>query len=268
MKKPVSIRVRCPSCADVRIDATKLTIRVCTDTKQWSYCFLCPACGYAVAHDSDNGMLAEISGMGVKTVVWHLPGELSEPKPGGPPVHVGRPARLPSLLAGRRAVRGRRDAGRARARSGFVARDESLRSAQRRPARARRGRVRDLERSPLVVGPRSRHRELSSGVGDDGRFGCRAARARADAESPDVRASCSRALTRRGRRCGARPARVLRHRDCAGPAGRARRERGGACARRQRDAGEHLGLARPIGQPRRAPSGRTCRARRSTRRSR
>jgi hypothetical protein len=46
---------------------------------------LCPACGYAVAHDSDNGMLAEISGMGVKTVVWHLPGELSEPKPAGPP---------------------------------------------------------------------------------------------------------------------------------------------------------------------------------------
>jgi len=85
MKKPVSIRVRCPSCAEVRIDATKLTIRVCTDTKQWSYCFLCPACGYAVARDSDNGMLAEISGMGVKTVVWHLPGELSEPKPSGPP---------------------------------------------------------------------------------------------------------------------------------------------------------------------------------------
>jgi len=28
-------------------------------------------------------MLAEISGMGVKTVVWHLPGELSEPKPSG-----------------------------------------------------------------------------------------------------------------------------------------------------------------------------------------
>jgi hypothetical protein len=85
MNKPVSIRVRCPSCADVRIDATRLTIRVCTDTKQWSYCFLCPVCGHAVAHESDNGMLAEISGMGVKTVVWHLPGELSEPKPGGRP---------------------------------------------------------------------------------------------------------------------------------------------------------------------------------------
>jgi hypothetical protein len=85
MKKPVPVRVRCPSCADVRIDARNLTIRVCTDTKQWSYCFRCPACGYAVAHDSDNGVLAEISGMGVTTVVWHLPAELSEPRPTGPP---------------------------------------------------------------------------------------------------------------------------------------------------------------------------------------
>jgi hypothetical protein len=85
VKKPVSIRVRCPSCAEVRIDAQKLTIRVCTDTKQWSYCFLCPVCGYAVAQESDNGMLAEISGMGVTTVVWHLPGELSEPRPSGLP---------------------------------------------------------------------------------------------------------------------------------------------------------------------------------------
>src|SRR5436309_347160 len=49
-----TIRANCPSCGDVQLKASELTVRVCSDDERGSYCFRCPECRRAVAKDASR----------------------------------------------------------------------------------------------------------------------------------------------------------------------------------------------------------------------
>ena len=86
-----TIRANCPSCGDVQLRAADLTVRVCSDDEQGSYCFQCPTCSQAVAKDASRRSVDLLVSSGVRMEVWRLPAELSEP-------HVGPPLSPDDLL--------------------------------------------------------------------------------------------------------------------------------------------------------------------------
>ncbi len=77
-----TIRANCPSCEDVQLGVTDLTVRVCSDTEQGSYTFRCPECGLAVAKDASQRIVDLLVGSGVHVEVWRLPAELTEQRVG------------------------------------------------------------------------------------------------------------------------------------------------------------------------------------------
>ena len=80
-----TIRANCPSCGDVQLRATELTVRVCSDDEPGSYWFRCPACERPVAKDASRRIVDLLVSSGVRMQVWRLPAELREPQyPGAP----------------------------------------------------------------------------------------------------------------------------------------------------------------------------------------
>ena len=79
-----TIRANCPSCGDVQLRASDLTVRVCSDDEQGSYCFQCPTCAQAVAKDASRRIVDLLVSSGVRMEVWRMPAELTE--------RQGRPA--------------------------------------------------------------------------------------------------------------------------------------------------------------------------------
>jgi hypothetical protein len=75
----------------VQLRAADLTVRVCSDDEQGSYCFQCPTCSQAVAKDASRRIVDLLVSSGVRMEVWRLPAELSEP-------HVGPPLSPVDLL--------------------------------------------------------------------------------------------------------------------------------------------------------------------------
>jgi hypothetical protein len=73
-----TIRANCPSCGDVQLKATDLTVRVCSDDERGSYTFRCPDCRMPVAKDASRRIVDLLVGSGVRMQVWRLPAELTE----------------------------------------------------------------------------------------------------------------------------------------------------------------------------------------------
>jgi hypothetical protein len=73
-----TIRANCPSCGDVQLKASDLTVRVCSDDERGSYCFRCPDCEMPVAKDASRRIVDLLVGSGVRMQVWRLPAELRE----------------------------------------------------------------------------------------------------------------------------------------------------------------------------------------------
>lgn len=59
-----------------------MTVRVCADDNQGSYCFRCPECGLGVSKDADERVVELLVSSGVHMDVWHVPAELLEEKAG------------------------------------------------------------------------------------------------------------------------------------------------------------------------------------------
>ncbi len=74
-----TIRANCPSCGDVQLRASDLTVRVCSDDEQGSYCFQCPSCEQPVAKEASRRIVDLLVSSGVRMQVWRLPAELREP---------------------------------------------------------------------------------------------------------------------------------------------------------------------------------------------
>lgn len=79
-----TIRANCPSCGDVQLKASELTVRVCSDDERGSYCFRCPECRRAVAKDASRRIVDLLVSSGVRMQVWRLPAELHEAHNGAP----------------------------------------------------------------------------------------------------------------------------------------------------------------------------------------
>jgi hypothetical protein len=79
-----TIRANCPSCGDVQLKASELTVRVCSDDERGSYCFRCPECRRAVAKDASRRIVDLLVSSGVRMQVWRLPAELHEAHNGSP----------------------------------------------------------------------------------------------------------------------------------------------------------------------------------------
>jgi hypothetical protein len=83
-EEAATIRATCPSCGNVRLHASDLTVRICVDTDAGSYCFQCPECGVAVAKDASRRITDLLVASNVRLEVWRLPAELAEPHSGVP----------------------------------------------------------------------------------------------------------------------------------------------------------------------------------------
>src|SRR4051794_15775353 len=86
MFKDTRVRVECGSCGAVRVTLPALTLRMCVETDEWSYCFRCPECGLATARATwDEAAVELLVAIGAPMERWHLPAELGES-------HLGAPA--------------------------------------------------------------------------------------------------------------------------------------------------------------------------------
>lgn len=82
---PARIRVECSRCGQLRVAASNVTIRICADTKDCSYRFMCPNCDTRnCASTSQERALAAVNA-GSACESWTLPAERNE-RPSGPPL--------------------------------------------------------------------------------------------------------------------------------------------------------------------------------------
>jgi hypothetical protein len=80
-----TIRANCPSCGDVQLKSSDLTVRVCSDDERGAYWFRCPDCQMPVAKEASRRIVDLLVGSGVRMQVWRLPAELQETR-GGPAI--------------------------------------------------------------------------------------------------------------------------------------------------------------------------------------
>ena len=73
-----TIRANCPTCGDVQLSATELTVRVCADDNRGSYLFRCPSCAMAVTKGAEQRIIDLLVSSGVVVEMWTLPLELLE----------------------------------------------------------------------------------------------------------------------------------------------------------------------------------------------
>jgi hypothetical protein len=87
MEQPLGIEVVCPDCEHVRLDPDEVTVRVCIDTVEWSYWFMCPLCECRATAGTRQGPALEAIAAGSPFESWRLPAELFE-RHDGPPLQL------------------------------------------------------------------------------------------------------------------------------------------------------------------------------------
>ncbi len=86
MRNPgIMIRVECSDCGHVKVAPNDVTIRNCIDTDDWSYRFVCPACGVRSAAATKPAQALAAMCEGAEFETWTLPAEAYE-RPDGPPL--------------------------------------------------------------------------------------------------------------------------------------------------------------------------------------
>ena len=80
-----TIRASCPSCGDVELTSTDVTVLVCSTNNEGAYAFQCPECRVAVTKPAEPRVVDLLVSTGVRLAVWQMPAELDEPK-SGPPI--------------------------------------------------------------------------------------------------------------------------------------------------------------------------------------
>ncbi len=81
-----TIRANCPTCGDVQLSSSELTVRVCADDDRGSYWFSCPECERPVTKDASPRIIELLVSSGVRKQVWRLPAELREGHYSGAPL--------------------------------------------------------------------------------------------------------------------------------------------------------------------------------------
>jgi len=82
---PTRIVANCPSCGDVKVAPSDVTIRNCVDDDSWSYWLICPSCRHRAAAQTQRRPAFGAICAGATLDTWRLPAELDE-RPDGPPL--------------------------------------------------------------------------------------------------------------------------------------------------------------------------------------
>ena len=87
------VKATCPSCGDIELAPADLELRVCaTSSDASTYHFTCTECENVIVKSaSDSRIVTLLASVGVPTVHWELPAELSE-------THDGPPLTLDDLI--------------------------------------------------------------------------------------------------------------------------------------------------------------------------
>jgi predicted RNA-binding Zn-ribbon protein involved in translation (DUF1610 family) len=79
------VKATCPTCGDVELAPNELELRLCSAPAASTYVFTCPKCEKIIAKSASDGRVVTLLGtVGVPTVHWDLPAELSERRDGPP----------------------------------------------------------------------------------------------------------------------------------------------------------------------------------------
>ena len=79
------VKATCPRCGDVELEPSDLELRVCSVVEASSYNFTCPRCEEIVVKPAADGRVVTLlQSVGVPTILWELPKELSEAHDGPP----------------------------------------------------------------------------------------------------------------------------------------------------------------------------------------
>ena len=79
------VRATCQRCGDVEMTPEHLELRVCTDLQRSTYVFTCPSCDTLISKPAaDARVRRALLAVGVRTVEWSFPAELTETHNGPP----------------------------------------------------------------------------------------------------------------------------------------------------------------------------------------
>ena len=86
------VKATCPQCGDVELEPADLVLRICSIADACTYHFSCPRCEKIVVKPAADGRVVTLlQSVGVPTVSWELPAELSE-------THEGPPLTIDDLI--------------------------------------------------------------------------------------------------------------------------------------------------------------------------
>jgi hypothetical protein len=77
-----TIKASCPSCGEVELTSSDISLRVCSHGPLSYYSFTCPECEESVRKPADDHIVSLLMSGGVRAEVWEVPAEALEPKPG------------------------------------------------------------------------------------------------------------------------------------------------------------------------------------------
>ena len=77
-----TIKASCPTCGEVELTSSDITLRVCNHAPLSYYAFVCPGCRDEVRKPADDHIVSLLMSGGVRAQVWEVPAEALEPKPG------------------------------------------------------------------------------------------------------------------------------------------------------------------------------------------
>jgi hypothetical protein len=86
------VKATCPTCGDIELTPFDLELRICSAPVASTYVFTCTVCEKVVAKPASDGRIVTLlTSVGVPTVHWELPLELTE-------THNGPPLTLDDLI--------------------------------------------------------------------------------------------------------------------------------------------------------------------------
>lgn len=77
-----TIKASCPTCGEVVLTPTDLSLMVCSHSALSYYHFACPSCASDVRKPADDHVVSLLMSGGVPATVWEVPDEALEPHTG------------------------------------------------------------------------------------------------------------------------------------------------------------------------------------------
>lgn len=76
------IKASCPSCGEVELTPSDVSLMVCSHAPLSYYAFVCAGCSSEVRKPADDHVVSLLVSGGVPATVWEIPAEALEPRTG------------------------------------------------------------------------------------------------------------------------------------------------------------------------------------------